>query len=59
VWDTTGRPPLAARAAGIASIVLWLSIVVAGRMIAYNWFDCDKPQPPAISWIAGCDAYPR
>jgi hypothetical protein len=25
--------------AGIASLVLWAGIVIAGRMIAYNWFD--------------------
>ena len=25
-----------------ASLVLWAVIIVAGRMIAYNWFDCDK-----------------
>ena len=28
---------------------------VAGRMIAYNWFDCDKqPQPRAVNVFAGC-----
>ena len=32
------------RFAGAASLVLWAVIIVAGRMIAYNWFDCDKPQ---------------
>ena len=54
-WDTSERPPRAARVAGIASIVLWLSIVVAGRMIAYNWFDCDiQPQPAFVNWAAGC-----
>jgi hypothetical protein len=54
-WDTAERPPRAARIAGIVSIVLWLSIVVSGRMIAYNWFDCDiQPQPAFINWAAGC-----
>jgi hypothetical protein len=38
-WDRGGRQPLNARMAGIASLVLWAGIVVAGRMIAYNWFD--------------------
>ena len=28
---------------------------VAGRMIAYNWFDCDKqPQPRIVNVLAGC-----
>ena len=54
-WDTSPRPPRAARIAGMASIVLWLAIVVAGRMIAYNWFDCDiQPQPAIVNWAAGC-----
>ena len=54
-WDTAARPPRGARIAGLLSMVLWLSIVVAGRMIAYNWFDCDiQPQPAFINWAAGC-----
>ena len=45
----------AARRAGAASLVLWAVIVVAGRMIAYNWFDCDKqPQPQDRQRGAGC-----
>ena len=42
--------------AGAVSLVLWASIVVAGRMIAYNWFDCDRqPQPSIVNVLAGCD----
>jgi len=58
-WDVAPITPRAARIGGAASLVLWAAIIVSGRMIAYNWFDCDKPQPPAVVWIAGCDAYPR
>jgi hypothetical protein len=54
-WDTASNPPHAARLAAVASITLWFLIVVAGRMIAYNWFDCDiQPQPDFINWAAGC-----
>jgi hypothetical protein len=54
-WDLGSRPPRAARVAAVASIALWFGIVVAGRMIAYNWFDCDiQPQPAFINWAAGC-----
>ena len=54
-WDAGAKPPRAARFAAITSIVLWFTIVVAGRMIAYNWFDCDiQPQPAFINWAAGC-----
>jgi hypothetical protein len=38
-WDADPVPPFAARLAGGVSLVLWAGIVVAGRMIAYNWFD--------------------
>jgi hypothetical protein len=55
-WDTDPVPPRAARRAGARSLVLWTIIVVAGRMIAYNWFDCDKqPQPAIVNTLAGCD----
>jgi hypothetical protein len=54
-WDHAARPPRAARRAAIVSIALWFLIVVSGRMIAYNWFDCDiQPQPAFINWAAGC-----
>jgi len=54
-WDLDPIPPKAARATAAASLVLWAGIVVAGRMIAYNWFDCDiQPQPDFVNWAAGC-----
>jgi hypothetical protein len=54
-WDTARRPPGRVRLAAVASIGLWFLIVVAGRMIAYNWFDCDiQPQSDFINWAAGC-----
>lgn len=38
-WDLDPRPPRRARMAGACSLIFWAGIVVAGRMIAYNWFD--------------------
>jgi len=38
-WDREVRTPMVAKLAGVASLVLWSAIVIAGRMIAYNWFD--------------------
>jgi len=38
-WDLDPVPPKGARVAGAVSLALWAGIVVAGRMIAYNWFD--------------------
>src|SRR6185369_13013303 len=54
-WDLAPTPPPAARRAGLTSLVLWAVIVVAGRMIVYNWFDCDKqPQATVVNVFAGC-----
>jgi hypothetical protein len=38
-WGLDAVPPIRARMAGGFSLLFWASIVVAGRMIAYNWFD--------------------
>jgi hypothetical protein len=56
-WDRDPVPPRSARFAGYASLVLWMTIIFCGRMIAYNWFDCDRPdQSHIISTLAGCEA---
>ena len=56
-WGRAPRPPRAARIAGALSLTLWIGIIVTGRMIAYNWFDCDKqPQPAVVNMLAGCVA---
>jgi hypothetical protein len=39
LWDLNSVPPVRARVAGGLSLALWAGIVVAGRMIAYSWFD--------------------
>ena len=54
-WDLDTVPPRAARISGAVSIGVWLAIVVWGRLIAYNWFDCDlQPQPDWVNWAAQC-----
>ena len=53
-WDRGGLPPRAARLAGMVSLALWVAIVFSGRLIAYNWFDCSKPQSALIGAVAGC-----
>jgi hypothetical protein len=51
-----GVPPQAARVAGAISLVLWIGIVFSGRMIAYNWFDCDRqPQTALVNFLTSCD----
>lgn len=54
-WDLDPVPPRAARVAAVVSIVAWGCVVVAGRLTAYNWFDCNlQPQPDFVNWAAGC-----
>ncbi len=54
-WDVASAPPRAARVAGGLSLVLWVCIVLSGRMIAYNWFDCDRqPQRPIVNFLTSC-----
>ncbi|MEM7221271.1 MAG: DUF6644 family protein [Pseudomonadota bacterium] len=54
-WDSAPRPPVSARISAAVSIVLWSGVIVTGRMIAYNWFDCDRqPQPEWLNWAVGC-----
>ena len=56
-WDRDPQPPARARFAGFASLALWIVIIFCGRMIAYNWYDCDKqPQPGLVNVLAGCTA---
>ena len=37
-WDEAARPPFPARAAGIASLVLWATVIMAGRAMSYTMF---------------------
>ena len=56
-WDVDGVPPRAAKVAGALSLTLWIGIIFSGRMIAYNWFDCDRqPQPAIINFLTSCVA---
>jgi len=54
-WEGDAVLPREARIAGAVSLVAWILIVFAGRLIAYNWFDCDiQPQPGWVNWAAAC-----
>jgi hypothetical protein len=37
-WDAGKVPPFGAKLAGVLSILLWVNVIVAGRLIPYNWF---------------------
>jgi Family of unknown function (DUF6644) len=37
-WDDAPRPPAGVRAAGVASLALWVLVILAGRMMSYTMF---------------------
>jgi hypothetical protein len=53
-WDSDPRPPRHIRWGAGVSLALWAGVVVTGRTIAYDWFDCHKELPFAMYWAAGC-----
>ena len=55
-WDRDVRPPAGARVSAAISLAAWAGVIVTGRMIAYNWFDCDKPQSAFVYLLTGCPA---
>lgn len=37
-WDNADRPPAAARTAGMISILLWATVIICGRLMAYTMY---------------------
>ena len=59
VWDKDSSIPSSMKNRAITSLVLWSSVIISGRMIAYNWFDCGRqPQPDFINFLISCTAEP-
>lgn len=55
-WDKDSSIPKSMKNSAIASLALWSSVIISGRMIAYNWFDCDRqPQPRWINELTSCE----
>jgi len=56
IWDKNSSIPKSMKNSAIASLALWSSVIISGRMIAYNWFDCDRqPQPRWINELTSCE----
>jgi len=53
-WDSDRLAPKRMRVGASLSLALWSGVVVTGRSIAYDWFDCHKELPYFIYWAAGC-----
>ena len=37
-WDSARVPPFGAKLAGALGVMLWGFVIIAGRLIPYNWF---------------------
>jgi uncharacterized membrane protein SirB2 len=53
-WDNDRRAPPRLRLGAVLSINFWILIVICGRLIAYDWFDCSHDPSPFMSAVAGC-----
>ena len=53
-WDTEPKAPSRIRQGAILSLVFWSVVVVCGRFIAYDWFDCRPDSTGLIAAISGC-----
>jgi uncharacterized membrane protein len=53
-WNPERQAPRRLRVGAGLSLALWSGVVVTGRAIAYDWFDCHKALPTLLYWAAGC-----
>ncbi len=53
-WDLDPKPPKNIRVLAGLSLGLWSAVVITGRTIAYDWFDCNKDMAYFMYWAAGC-----
>lgn len=53
-WDNDPIPPKRIRIGAGLSLAFWVCVIAAGRMMAYDWWDCQKDIPYFMYWAAGC-----
>jgi hypothetical protein len=53
-WTNDVRAPKSIRTNAMLSLGFWTTIVICGRFIAYDWFDCQYGQGAFVSFVAGC-----
>jgi hypothetical protein len=52
-WDL-GPVPRKSKICAALSLSAWVCVIVFGRLIAYNWFDCDNINSPTMLQLTGC-----
>lgn len=53
-WGSDPLPPKRIRVGAGISLCLWAGVATAGRLMAYDWYDCHKDIPYLLHWAAGC-----
>jgi uncharacterized membrane protein len=53
-WDSAPLAPQNIRSSALLSLLFWTLIVICGRLIAYDWYDCSHGQSGLINVFAGC-----
>jgi hypothetical protein len=56
-WDL-GPVPRNSKICAVISLSAWACVIVLGRLIAYNWFDCDSITSPTMAELTGCPLDP-
>lgn len=55
-WDTAEKPPRRVRLSGMVSLASWILVIMFGRFIAYDWYDCGKALPHWVNVAQDCAA---
>ena len=55
-WDKAAKAPRALRIGAGLSLTFWALVVICGRFIAYDWYDCQYATSPLVQTLAGCIA---
>jgi len=55
-WDRAIKAPRRLQMGAALSLCFWVLIVICGRLIAYDWFDCRSEPSAIIATLAGCVA---
>jgi uncharacterized membrane protein SirB2 len=56
-WDL-GPVPRKSKVCAVISLSAWACVIVFGRLIAYNWFDCDSITSATMAELTGCPLDP-
>jgi hypothetical protein len=50
-WDAMEKPPVKVRLSGAISMVSWMMMIFFGRLIAYDYFHCEKVEPGSFVYV--------